>query len=452
MGAQGRDTKQSGLQGGEALKLSKIAKLELEIERLKQIRSERAANDGNGNGDGHDNGHKSNGIEHHPLSSDAVDMQIFADKNVLPMFHSDCEGNIWNCNQAMEALLGYTKEELISGKISWIDLTPPELLVDDAEAIKQIKATARAKPWEKQYICKDGTHKSVLLGVVATDTTGHDCFIFVLDLTDRKRMEAEIRESEQRFRSLAEALPQIVWMADPFGCTTYHNRKFYDYTGVRVEDDNGFAWLEHVHPDDREGFKKRTEAARKSASGFQYEYRYRSRTGEYRWYLCMGLPILDEFGKFASFFGTCTDIDDQLQLEQELRESEIRFRTLANAIPQIVWTANPSGVVDFFNDRWFEYTGLTYEQGRNNGWELLIHPEDLERYKEGWKYALKTGDSYEVEFRLKRAVGLGKRVTHPYRWHLCRAVALRDHENRVVKWFATWTEIEDQKRNAAKNN
>ena len=80
---------------------------------------------------------------------------------------------------------------------------------------------------------------------------------------------------------------------------------------------------------------------------------------------------------------------------------------MANAIPQIVWTAKSDGTIDFFNDRWFEYTGLTYEQSTDNGWLLLIHPDDRTQYFEGWRNALATGDSYEVEFRLKRAVETG---------------------------------------------
>jgi PAS domain S-box-containing protein len=150
------------------------------------------------------------------------------------------------------------------------------------------------------------------------------------------------------------------------------------------------------------------------------------------------------------WFGTCTDIEHQMQNEATIRKSESKFRTLADAIPQIVWTANPDGQIDFFNHRWFEYTGLTLEQSQREGWQLLIHPDDLDKYMREWRKALMTGDTYEMEFRLKRAVGLGNSKGNPYRWHLGRAVALRGSDGGVVKWFATWTEIEAQKRNEDK--
>jgi PAS domain S-box-containing protein len=150
-------------------------------------------------------------------------------------------------------------------------------------------------------------------------------------------------------------------------------------------------------------------------------------------------------GSIYKWIGTATDINEQKRIEQELRDREMRFRMLADGIPQIVWTATNDGVIDFFNHRWLEYTGLTIEQSLDNGWHLLIHPADLEQYKERWSNALKTGETYEFEFRLKRAVGF-KKNSNGYRWHLCRAVPLRSSSGRIVKWFATWTEIHEQRK------
>jgi PAS domain-containing protein len=101
-------------------------------------------------------------------------------------------------------------------------------------------------------------------------------------------------------------------------------------------------------------------------------------------------------------------------------------------------------VIDFCNDRWFEYTGLTPGQLGDNAWEFLIHADDLPNYVTGWHRALMTGDSYETEFRLRQAINSDKE-SHGYRWHLCRAVALRNDRGDIIKWFATWTEIEEQK-------
>ncbi|HVG39125.1 MAG TPA: ATP-binding protein [Pyrinomonadaceae bacterium] len=119
---------------------------------------------------------------------------------------------------------------------------------------------------------------------------------------------------------------------------------------------------------------------------------------------------------------------------------EERYRNIAEAIPQIVWTARPDGWLDYFNQRWFDYTGLKLEQTAGWGWQLVLHPDDLERSLEQWKQSVDTGRAYEVEYRLKRA------ADGAYRWHLVRALALRNNAGEIVKWFGTCTEIQDQKQ------
>ena len=422
-----------------ASKLARIAQLEAEITLLKGMNlAEIAASDSYSSKD---------------LSDIDAVLRRFIASNIMPICRCNVHGNIFEVNDAWCELLGYDREDFVSGAVRWDLLTPAEDAYTDQIAINQIKASGKAQPFEKTYICKDGTRKPVLLGVVATDTTGDDCFCFAVDMSERRRIEAEVKESEAKFRLLAEAIPQIVWMAQASGSVTYHNQRYFDYTGhKREEEATGLEWLAAVLPEDREPFLNMVKGAADRGVGFQAEYRYRSKTGEYRWHLSRGTPLHDAETNELMFFGTCTDIDDQKQLQEELRESEVRFRTLANAIPQIVWTADPNGQIDFFNDRWFEYTGLTYEQSKNDGWKLLLHPDDLPGYLKGWKNALATGDSYETEFRVKRAIRLRKPPKEPYRWHLCRAVALRESEGDIIKWFATWTEIEDQKRRKKNGN
>ncbi|HEY9719953.1 MAG TPA: PAS domain-containing protein [Trichormus sp.] len=414
-------------------KLAKIAKLEAEIMLVKGMAA--AENDATDSDD------RDGKIQPN------LSLRNFFASDIIPVCRCDIHGNLFEVNEAWCKLTGYSKDEVQTGQLRWDNITPPEDSYADQLAIAQIKASGKAEPFEKTYICKDGTRKPVLIGVIASDTTGSECFAFAVDMSERRRIEAGLQESEAKFKFLAEAIPQIVWMAEPSGKVTFHNQRYFDYTGQkREEQSTGFEWLAAVFPDDRERFVETVRTASAKAEGFQYEYRYRAKTGEYRWHLTRGTPIFAEGTNELTYFGTCTDIDDQKQLQEELRESEWRFRTLANAIPQIVWTATPDGQIDFFNDRWFEYTGLTYEQSQKDGWRLLLHPDELEDYLRGWKKALATGDSYEAEFRLRRAVGLGTSTKQPYRWHLGRAVALRDSDGGIVKWFATWTEIEDQKQ------
>lgn len=127
------------------------------------------------------------------------------------------------------------------------------------------------------------------------------------------------------------------------------------------------------------------------------------------------------------------------QLGQLEKLSQERYRNLANAIPQIVWIARTNGMVDFFNQQWFSYTGLTFERSEGWGWKKVIHPEDLECYLDRWGETLKIGIPFEIHCRLKRADGA-------YRWHLVRALPERDQHDKTMAWLGTSTDIDDQKR------
>jgi len=122
------------------------------------------------------------------------------------------------------------------------------------------------------------------------------------------------------------------------------------------------------------------------------------------------------------------------------QESELYFHTLAEAVPEIIWTTDPAGNPDFFNSCWYRYTGLAPAQNREAVWEAVLHSDDLPTRTEKWEHSLLTGDPYEIEYRLRRADG-------SYRWFLGRANAIRDETGKIIKWFGTCTDIDDQKHN-----
>jgi PAS domain S-box-containing protein len=127
------------------------------------------------------------------------------------------------------------------------------------------------------------------------------------------------------------------------------------------------------------------------------------------------------------------------QAREALRASEARYRFLAEAIPVQIWTATPDGALDYVTQRVADYFGVSREQVLGEGWQHVIHPDDLSNAVERWTHALTTGEPYEVEFRLRGADG-------QYRWHIARALPQLDESGKVVHWFGTNTDIEDQKR------
>ncbi|MBD2243297.1 response regulator [Nostoc sp. FACHB-888] len=143
-----------------------------------------------------------------------------------------------------------------------------------------------------------------------------------------------------------------------------------------------------------------------------------------------------------------TKTNEQLQQEiferqrilEILRQSEERYRYLAEAIPQLVWTTNANGECDFFNQNWCEYTGLTLEQSLGSGWLAALHPDDIKNANEVWSNAVKDSTIYNNEYRFKRA------SDGSYRWQLARGLPLKDEQGIVVKWFGTCTDIQEQKQ------
>jgi PAS domain S-box-containing protein len=143
-----------------------------------------------------------------------------------------------------------------------------------------------------------------------------------------------------------------------------------------------------------------------------------------------------------------TKTNEQLQQEsterqrvlEALRESEERYRYLAEAIPQLIWTSDADGECDYFNQNWCDYTGLTFEQSIGCGWLAALHPEDIKHTYEGWLISIKSGTLYEHEYRFRRA------SDGSYRWHLARGLPLKNEKGCVVKWFGTCTDIHEQKQ------
>jgi PAS domain S-box-containing protein len=134
------------------------------------------------------------------------------------------------------------------------------------------------------------------------------------------------------------------------------------------------------------------------------------------------------------------EILERQRILEVLRQSEERYRYLAEAIPQLVWTTDANGECDFFNQNWCEYTGLTLEQSLGSGWLAALHPDDIQNANEVWSNAVKNSTTYNNEYRFKRA------SDGSYRWQLARGLPLKDEQGIVVKWFGTCTDIHEQKQ------
>ncbi len=133
------------------------------------------------------------------------------------------------------------------------------------------------------------------------------------------------------------------------------------------------------------------------------------------------------------------DLTERHHAEMALLVSERRFRQLADAMPALVWTATADGYVDYYNERWYEFTGLSRDQFGNESWEPTLHPEDLQKTRDAWSAAIRSGTAYDLEYRL------WDRKQNRWRWFVGRALPVRDARGSVVKWFGSCTDIDEQK-------
>ncbi|MEG4073001.1 PAS domain S-box protein [Microcoleus sp. Pol14C2] len=284
----------------------------------------------------------------------------------------------------------------------------------------------------------------------------------VLDVTERFKFLEVLRQSEERFRIAAESASDLIYEWDiETGIVLWfgHVDEHLEYAK------GGFprtraAWNSIVHPIDRDrvlaAVDRYLSAPDSSAAPFFQEYRVRCQRGRLLHWIDRGKAVLDKQGNPCRWIGVISDITARKEAEEQrnwalAREqaarrqaeaSEQLYRVLAEAIPQIVWTARPDGWLDYYNQRWFEYTGLTLEETQGWGWQLAMHPDDVENSVESWKISVETGKTYEVEYRFKRA------SDGAYRWHLGRALPVRDADGKILKWFGTCTDIDDRQRSA----
>jgi PAS domain S-box-containing protein len=213
--------------------------------------------------------------------------------------------------------------------------------------------------------------------------------------------------------------------------------------GTTLEECSEFGWVKSLHPDDAEGTLAAWKQCVRTGSRWSMEHRFLSASGRWHPILARGVPITDANGRATAWVGINLDIADQKRAEQDVRDREARFRSLTEAIPQIVMTANPAGSITFFNRRWSAYTGQSLPPGDDWDWFASIHPDDLVQFRHNWQLAVaREAYDFSAEFRLRRS------VDGAYRWMLANAISLRDSSGSIVEWVGSIADIDDQKRQA----
>ncbi len=259
----------------------------------------------------------------------------------------------------------------------------------------------------------------------------------LLDISDRKRAEAVLRESEERYRRLFEHNPQPMWMFDAqtLAFLAVNEAAIHHY-GYSKAEFLAMTVRDIRPPEDIPALLNniaRTPAQVDNAG----IWRHLKKDGT-----VIEVEITSHAETFAgkpAWLILINDVTERRQTERALRESEERFRTLADNIAQLAWMADENGWLFWYNQRWFDYTGTTLEEMEGWGWKKVHHPEHLERVVLKYRHSVETGETWEDTFPLRSKDG-------EYRWFLSRAIPIRDKQGKVFRWFGTNTDITERKQ------
>jgi PAS domain S-box-containing protein len=344
----------------------------------------------------------------------------------------DLQGIVRSWNGAAERLFGYTAEEMIGQPVSL--LIPQDRVDEEPDILKRIERGETIEQYETIRRRKDGTDLQISL-TVSPIVDSHGRVIgaskIARDITEQKRVENALRRSEQDLSDFFDNASTGLHWVGPDGMILRVNQAELDLLGYSREEYVGHH-IGEFHVDqpiirDILGRLAGGETLR------EYPARIRCKDGSIL-DVRINSNVLIEEGKFIHTRCFTRDVTSRKRGDEALRESEERFHTLADNMSQLAWTADPTGWIFWYNQRWYEYTGTTFEEMQGWGWKKVHHPDHLDRVVTKWRQAHITGEPWEDTFPLRGLDGT-------YRWFLSRALPIRDAEGRIIRWFGTNTDI-----------
>lgn len=364
-------------------------------------------------------------------------MQAVFDNTSNGIFIKDRAGKYLLCNEAAGRISGRPAEEIVG--LSDTDLIEPEDLEVVRDQDRVVMETGLAQTREYDLTTRGEVRSYVGTKSPYRDDAGNIIGVvgIVRDVTRQKQTEREIRTSEERLRELADAIPQIVWTANADGSIISLNRRAVEYTGVAQDQLAGWNWTRVVHPDDRSRVFREWIQIRESRAQTALKFRIRRHDGAYRWHICREMPIRDPVGKVLRWYGTGTDIHDQVAAEEALRQSESLLRSIIENAGGLIWVKDLQGrytlvnrfIEPFFGYKPQEFIGKTVFD--------LFPQHDAEAYERNNQQVLETGETQTFE---EIAVIDGKTRTF-----LSTKFPLRNEIGEITSLAAVCTDITPQK-------
>jgi len=256
---------------------------------------------------------------------------------------------------------------------------------------------------------------------------------------ERTRAEAEVRESEERFRAIADTAPVLIWVTQQDRARAFVNQAYVAYNGGTYEEARLADWRAVIHPDDHQRVLQESLAGEASGQPFSMEARYLRHDGEYRWLKSFSRPRLGGEGEVTGFVGVAFDVTDIREAQSRLLESETRFRTVADSAPAMIWMLDAEGRPSFGNRRYRTFFDVETEDQIGDAWRRLIHPDDAGTF----------AATFDTAFERRERFESLTRVRHPElgeRWLRCEGLARFDGSGTFQGYVGANIDVTEAKR------
>ena len=375
------------------------------------------------------------------LQQSEAQLQAFLENSPNLIFLKDRQGRYLYANKEFKRALRITEKQ-IEGKKDEELFSAKQAAVFQTNDRQVIEAGVPME-FEEVALHEDGEHTSIVQKFPLLNAEGEIYAIggVVTDITERKQGEYARRYSEERHRLVVETAPDAVISMDESGAIQFANPATLGVFGYEPAELIGkpltVLMPEFIRKVHEAGFSRYLATGQRHINWQGTELTGLRKNGQ-------EFPVEVSFGELVKnghriFTGFVRDISERKLAEDKLRASERTLRQLTETIPQMLWSAEADGAIDYCNQRVLDYTGLSPEQVRGAGWMNSVHRDDIEKMTQAWTAAVLTGGPFQYEFRGRRA------ADNAYRWCISSALPLRDQEGRVIKWFGSVVDLHDWK-------
>ena len=345
-------------------------------------------------------------------------------------------------NLKFTELFGYTIQDVPDEAHWWPLAYPDEEYRETVKAKWQEhlqKAASRPQgqidPIEATVRCKDGSKRHIEFHFASTGDTSLVSFV---DLTEREQIETKLRESEARFRLVADTAPVLIWMSGADRLCIYFNQPWLDFTGRPLEAELGNGWAEGVHGEDVHACLQTYSDSFDRRESFEMEYRLRRHDGQYRWIFDIGVPRFSPDGTFLGYIGSCVDITDRKNLEQERFLSENQFRKFFETMPGYCYMISPQGKIVDANVAACSALGYTRDELVGNPLSMIYAPESRSKMQELLKKWRTDGEIRNEEMSIVTKQGQKRAV-------LLNVGSVTDSDGNVLHSTSVQVDITDRK-------